>query len=295
MVVGDRPQNGPMQTASGTRGARSYDIGGIDNNIAIDKLINATTEMHLPARKEDVFISQGSINLRDQIRDDSSITSQLMYEAAKCRIFFIQVTWSNYISLWTYAAYAIWTDSSMCVPGSTGYASDSAVTETQGPPKGSSNMSNASSAYNITAMTATRNQFIVDFGGQEVDKLVRNKAAGPAGSKAGNKCTRTCNGLECRYIPSCGGSRCVQPCGNFRASCGSGRCSPTKQLGPGTGAFNRPTTNISGFCSVGCQSSPSFLPTYKNEPPPSANGRHGKGAEEGLGRLINKGLDGTWE
>lgn len=81
----------------------------------------------------------------------------------------------------------------MCIPGSTGYASDSAVTETHGPPKGSSNKSNTNSAYNITGMTATPNQFIVDFGGQEVDKFIRNKPAGPARSKDTGKLNSVCS------------------------------------------------------------------------------------------------------
>ena len=135
--VGGRPTPGPMQAPAGNRGARSYSVNALDIDIYIAEEIDNTTSMLLPNRTQDVLITYASINLRDQIRKGQDVPLQFVYEAADCRIFFTPQTVLNLTNLWNYAASAIWNDSSLCVQGSTGYATTGLTTDTTGPPPGS--------------------------------------------------------------------------------------------------------------------------------------------------------------
>lgn len=130
VVAGGYPMNGPMQAPAGSRGARSYSvIDTLDDNIGYAQYIlqdnDDPRQNFLPNRTEalDVFVQYAGINLRDQVRKGSDVPLQFLYEAANCRIFFTPKTWNNYTALWQYAADAIWTNSNLCVNGSTGYAS----------------------------------------------------------------------------------------------------------------------------------------------------------------------------
>lgn len=78
-------------------------------------------------------INYAQINLRDQIRKGNTVPVQFIYEAANCRIFYTPQTFYNYTNLWKFAAEAIWTNSSLCVKNSTGYATTN-TTDTTGPP-----------------------------------------------------------------------------------------------------------------------------------------------------------------
>lgn len=83
---------------------------------------------------ENVWVSYASLNIRDQIREGSDVPLQFAYEAANCRIFYTPQTIFNYTNLWMYAADAIWNKPELCVQGSTGYASNDSVIDTNGPP-----------------------------------------------------------------------------------------------------------------------------------------------------------------
>ena len=136
VVVGGRPSYGPMQTPGGTRGARSYAAGILDQDLGLARIINETTQGMLPARKTGMWVRNAGFNLRDQIRKDPNpIPLQFIYEAADCRIFFTKKTYNNYTLLWRYAAEAIWVDPSKCVKDSTGYAKYGSDTDTIGPPQ----------------------------------------------------------------------------------------------------------------------------------------------------------------
>lgn len=123
--------NGPMQAASGTRGARDYSVTeALDNNIAYAQEIlqysDSSDQNFLPNRTNTLgqyWIDYMGINLRDQIKKGSDVPLQFLYEAANCRIFYTPETFYNYTALWNHAAAATWTDPSLCVKGSTGYAS----------------------------------------------------------------------------------------------------------------------------------------------------------------------------
>ncbi|KAH8678577.1 hypothetical protein BGZ60DRAFT_561611 [Tricladium varicosporioides] len=128
VVVGGRPSYGPMQAAGLSRGARAYGLqSNLDKDILNAQIIlghNKQPTTFLPNRTSDlnVEILASSINIRDQVRSTSTVPLQFIYDAATCRIFFTPETVTNYTALWTYAAKAIWNDSSLCVKDSTGYS-----------------------------------------------------------------------------------------------------------------------------------------------------------------------------
>ncbi|KAI0434491.1 hypothetical protein F5Y09DRAFT_356753 [Xylaria sp. FL1042] len=127
VAAGGLPKDGPMQTPSGSRGARIYDIFTLDDNINFVQLYlqyyDPSNANFLPNRTEanDLFILGATVNLRDQVRPGQITPLQFAYLPADCRIYFTPQTVYNYTNLWQYAANAIWTNTSLCVPGSTGY------------------------------------------------------------------------------------------------------------------------------------------------------------------------------
>ncbi|KAI0439934.1 hypothetical protein F4803DRAFT_567961 [Xylaria telfairii] len=139
VAAGGQPKAGPMQGASGTRGARQYGLNVLDNNINFVQLElqnqNSPDANFLPNRTEanDVFILDASINLRDQIRRGETTPLQFVYVPADCRIYYTPQTIYNYTNLWTYAANAIWNDTKLCVLGSTGLKDSSDSTDPSSP------------------------------------------------------------------------------------------------------------------------------------------------------------------
>ena len=235
VVIGGLPQNGPMQTASGTRGAQLYTSMNIDDDIAVAEYFNATTADYLPDREEDVLITFIGVNLRDQIRkEQEDVPVQFLYDAADCRIFYTVDTWSDYSSLWTYAVNAIG-DSKLCVPGSTGYSSTGTDSQATPPPPALK-----SPAYNASLL-GTTNEFTNMFTGQEVDIFH------PQSKGVGRTVSQACN--------------------NHGNGCPFGRCSfKTTQ---GQGSYNgRTITFRSGTCpaSTAASSGIGGLVTKNNEP-----------------------------
>ncbi|KAK7718646.1 hypothetical protein SLS64_002606 [Diaporthe eres] len=150
VAVGGRPTTGPMQGVAAGRGARSYSLSVLDANIgfAQDLLASAGSNEanFLPNRStaNDVYIVDAGVNLRDQVRKDDGTPLQFTYEAADCRIFWTPKTIFNYAALWQYAADAIWSNTTLCVSGSTGYSnngSQTAADESPAPPEPSSKLS----------------------------------------------------------------------------------------------------------------------------------------------------------
>ncbi|KAI9692521.1 MAG: hypothetical protein M1822_006752 [Bathelium mastoideum] len=141
VVVGGRPSYGPMQTPSGSRGARFYDLSELDVDIQNAIAINDNETSSLPNRTDqDYYIYDGGISLRAQIRKNETIPLALQFEAADCRIFYTPETFNNFTNLWSYAADAIWTSPQYCVQGSTGFATsgtNSSTTPRNPPPAAS--------------------------------------------------------------------------------------------------------------------------------------------------------------
>lgn len=135
VVVGGRPSYGPMQTPSGSRGARYYDFSELDadinNTITVEAQSGLGIDADLPDRTDqDLYILDGGITLRNQMREGESVPLQMQFEAADCRIFYTPLTFNNFTNLWKYAAEAIWTHPDLCVQGSTGFAKSKSTATT---------------------------------------------------------------------------------------------------------------------------------------------------------------------
>jgi len=137
VVVGGLPEMGPMQAVAGTRGALRYGAGGIATVINATLLLNTSIDPStLPSPfgpPINVPLSGIAVNFRDQVREDAQdVPLQFIYEAADCRIFYTAEMLTNYSVLWQRAADALWSNSSLCVDGSTGHSSSGNGTETIG-------------------------------------------------------------------------------------------------------------------------------------------------------------------
>lgn len=136
VVAGGRPGPGPMQAASGNRGARLYSADLIDTDIAWVRAIDNTTHAALPEVRDPgiQMLSYAGLNLRDQVRADDPVPLQFKYQAANCRIYYTLKNVYNTTRLWLDAAAATWDDETLCVAGSTGYASSANTTAAKTPP-----------------------------------------------------------------------------------------------------------------------------------------------------------------
>lgn len=139
VVAGGQPAKGPMQAASGTRGARSYDTYTLDNDIIFARGIDDTVETNVNAtlpeiRDSAIYVNYASFNLRDQIRKIDTTPLQFEYEAADCRIYYTLANIYNITRLWYDVSAAAFTDSSLCVEGSTGFSKTNNTNPTP-PPK----------------------------------------------------------------------------------------------------------------------------------------------------------------
>ena len=120
VVAGGRPRTGPMQAASGNRGALPYTSSDLDVDIDTAGKFNASVAGELPQnRSTDFVLTYASFNLKDSIRKGSDKPLQFTYEAADCRIFYTTWTVYNYINLWNYVIDALYRNPSLCVAGST--------------------------------------------------------------------------------------------------------------------------------------------------------------------------------
>ncbi|KAH7327288.1 hypothetical protein BKA65DRAFT_406328, partial [Rhexocercosporidium sp. MPI-PUGE-AT-0058] len=125
VVVGGLPRTGPMQAVAGTRGALRYGADAIAVTVNATLLYNPsvnTSSLPSPlAPPINVPLAGIAVNFRDQVREDAQdVPLQFIYEAADCRIFYTAEMLADYSVLWQTAADALWTNSSLCVEGSTG-------------------------------------------------------------------------------------------------------------------------------------------------------------------------------
>ena len=142
VAVGGRPVSGPMQAASGTRGALPYSGDDIDSDFALAEspdVGNQTVNASFPElidgyRDSGVFEIFTGINLRDQVRENETVPLQFKYLAADCRLYYTLANVYNFSRLWHDAANAIWNDPSLCVTGSQGYATSGNATAATAPP-----------------------------------------------------------------------------------------------------------------------------------------------------------------
>ena len=119
VVVGGRPEAGPMQAVNGAKGAAVWDNESLDETIDAVIEIDPTVASVMPNRTYEFNLIYAGLNFRDQIRNGEYTPLQFEYEPADCRIYFTSETVNNYVNLWSNAADAIWKNSTMCVTGST--------------------------------------------------------------------------------------------------------------------------------------------------------------------------------
>ena len=128
VVAGGLPIVGPMQAVGLSRGAAEGDTLNLDANIIFAQQLyeqNGLTDVAalLPNRSdEDTLIQTAGVNLRDIVRPNDPEPVNFKYLAADCRIFYTVESFYNFTNLWHTAANALWSDSSLCVEGSTGFA-----------------------------------------------------------------------------------------------------------------------------------------------------------------------------
>lgn len=247
VVVGGRPVTGPMQAPAGSRGAQLYSIGDLDADIEVASRINATAGDIIPSRQLDVYVSQLTINLRDQIRQGEDVPLQFLYEAADCRIFYTLQTVYNFTNLWRYAIEAAWTRPELCVAGSTGYAfagsAQSTNNTTQGPATIKGNAPPNQLFDTIHLETTQPDGLPTLFGGQEyaIQKFPDFFPGQACDINNYGSCGAGGTGLICQGVSECGGdTRCVRSCSSSYDPCGSTRCHITRTSGPISSGYCRP-------------------------------------------------------
>ena len=253
VAVGGRPQTGPMQTVGGTRGASYYPIGFMYNDFDIAGFLNDTANAILPSLYEDILVSYAGVNLRDQIRkDDADKTPlQFKFDAADCRIYFTPQNWFNYTNLWSHAANAIWKNSSLCVTGSTGFATNG----TKAPPAPPTYNFNPN---NISAISGGNPNLPAGASAAPLTALSKNKQqAAPLACKSTADCPSS---QTCGTVSVCSGgavvkvSLCRDSCNSGSTTCKSGgSCQLTTSLKGSNGK-----TISYGFCAP---AAPNFCST----------------------------------
>ncbi|MCJ1473175.1 hypothetical protein MMC13_001826 [Lambiella insularis] len=308
VVVGGRPNYGPMQAPAGTRGAQDYTFspydGDLDTDIAFANSINATSAASFPDQSEDVLITFASLNLRDQIRRNETIPLQFVYEAANCRIYYTLLNAYNYTALWHSAAAAIWSTPSLCVSGSTGYATNGSTSDTTGPPAAVKPpiAQDMSAIIALAGISPSTN--VAGFSGPQSDGARSTVSA--VGQPCGgvNKAPACIGGqttCSSTTVSTCGKSylQCVRPCSSLNPYvCGTGGC---RYYGPkfeSKQSVKGHTILVKfGYCpvSVSCSSNAGLVgPNGPPLPPQSDEGVEHGGEEEGegesLGRWIQAGM-----
>jgi hypothetical protein len=121
IVVGGIPQQGPMQTASGTRAAVEYSGDEILDDFYRAISFNSSVQALFPQALGDtgMAIVYTGLSLRDQVRRNETIPNQMLFLPAKCRIFWTLANFYNYTRLYIDAHDATFVDSARCVAGST--------------------------------------------------------------------------------------------------------------------------------------------------------------------------------
>ena len=138
VVVGGRPETGPMQAVAGTRGSLVYNVAAISS--IINETIQSNTSIPVDQVPSVVLPplnlgdpSKYSFNFRNQVRKDAQqVPLQFIYEAADCRIFYTAAMLADYTVLWQAAADALWANTSLCVSSSTGQVSAGNFTDIVG-------------------------------------------------------------------------------------------------------------------------------------------------------------------
>lgn len=150
---GGAPHNGPMQGGAGVRGSQSYEFNNLNLTLFGAGKLDSSIDVPVP---DAILPVSGGFNLADQIRngDDTNTPLQFIYEASDCRIWTTPLMLIDQTEIWRTAANALWSNSSLCVEGSTGNPSSGNVTVTTAPSAASTTGSSPSSTSTVQVNSA---------------------------------------------------------------------------------------------------------------------------------------------
>ena len=132
IVVGGRPQPGPMQGVGNVKGGEVWDAETIvdffdesrrwashDLQAQLDASFSRSDVMHAINRSKSL-----SINSRNKLRrgDEFLTPLQFAYDAADCRFFYTAEMYANQSKVWSFAEDAMW-NNGPCVEGSRNHPS----------------------------------------------------------------------------------------------------------------------------------------------------------------------------
>lgn len=139
IVIGGRPQPGPMQGVGGTKGAQVFSWDDIQLRMQATYFLGSpqqqaqwdTQDLGKTAFATQIFKRSayqggrvaGGVNLKDNLRqnDASGTPLEFMYEAADCRMFFTSKMITDVTEVWKGVADRMFkNETSKCVEGSTG-------------------------------------------------------------------------------------------------------------------------------------------------------------------------------
>lgn len=134
VVAGGRPELGPMQFASGSRGAQSYYNVDLDADIEVAQILNSSiTPLPPDSNNIDFYVNYAQFNIKDSIREGEDFPLQFGYEAADCRIFYTTWTVYNFENLWNYVIDAFFRNPELCINGAANLTNPVATTNQTGP------------------------------------------------------------------------------------------------------------------------------------------------------------------
>lgn len=101
VVMGGNPGKGPMQAASGNRGAVFYDADSLDDSFEDAREVSTSANQTLPDRDNTgILINYAPFNLRDQIRHNNDTPLQFQDIPANCRLYYTLANVYNMSRLW---------------------------------------------------------------------------------------------------------------------------------------------------------------------------------------------------
>lgn len=249
VVAGGRPELGPMQFASGSRGAQTYYNLDLDADIEVAQILNSSiTPLPQDSGNIDFYINYAQFNIKDSVRKNEDFPQQFSYEAADCRIFYTTWTVYNFENLWNYVIDAFFRNPELCVNGAANLTSPVVGTNETGPTPKPAEIPTPTTPGGVADLILKGLQRSKRDSTEYSDHLAENalllhRSVPNPGSahhlstfihdgRLNNvdTCTTCRNGEACALVPSCSAGlvlqesrRCVRTCSkNAKGICGSG-------------------------------------------------------------------------
>lgn len=249
VVAGGRPELGPMQFASGSRGAQTYYNLDLDADVEVAQILNSSiTPLPQDSSDIDFYINYAQFNIKDSVRKGEDFPQQFGYEAADCRIFYTTWTVYNFENLWNYVIDAFFRNPELCINGAANLTSPVVGTNETGPTPKPAEIPTPTTPGGVADLILKGLQRSKRDSTEYSDHLAENAPLSPRSipnpssahhlstfihdGRLNNvdTCTTCRNGEACTLVPSCSGGlvlqqsrRCVRTCSkNSKGICGSG-------------------------------------------------------------------------